>query len=450
MRRGLHNYDTRNASASRMTRLSIALTSALLLAGALAAAHAADIDLKKPEPQGLARTPVRIELPPGGRVVEFAKWKSVIPPNDVVGVVKPGVFCSEDRELQYTKKIDEWLQFSVGKAFKAEVVRYGFSTPDDAISVFDDKGNGGTDYRVGATLMAFDYRSCGDKEQTGSAYSKVKWEVFSVRRQQVVYSAVIESSFASSKDLPEKEFDADVMIGIVDNLLADPAFVAVIKSGGMAEVAPTQSQPTLRLDPGQVIAGGVDHSTPKILAAVATVESGIGSGSAFYISQQGYLLTNKHVVGDDKFVRVKLSNGRSLVGEVIRTDKVRDVALLHTDPVAAEALALRPDAGTVGEVVYAVGSPFGQSLSGTITRGVLSAHRVFEGVPYLQSDVAVNPGNSGGPLIDGNGRVIGMSAIKSDAQGINIFIPIDDVLDKLSLTLGASVAMVPSAAPAVK
>jgi S1-C subfamily serine protease len=433
-----------------MTRLSTDITSALLLACVLTTAHAADIDLKKPQPQGLARTPARIELPPGGRVMEFAKWKSVIPPNDVVGVVKPGMFCTEDRELQYTKKIDEWLQFSVNKAFKAEVVRYGFSTPDDAISVFDDKGNSGTDYRVGATLMAFDYRSCGDKEQSGSAYSKVKWEVFSVRRQQVVYSAVIESSFASSKDLPEKEFDADVMAGLVDNLLADPAFVAVIKSGGMAEAAPTQSQPALHLDPGQVIAGGVDKGTPKILAAVATVESGIGSGSAFYISQQGYLLTNKHVVGDDKFVRVKLSNGRSLVGEVIRADKVRDVALLHTDPVAGEALALRPDAGTVGEVVYAVGSPFGQSLSGTITRGVLSARRVFEGVPYLQSDVAVNPGNSGGPLIDGNGRVIGMSAIKSDAQGINMFIPIDDVLDKLSVTLGASVAMAPADAPAAK
>lgn len=424
--------------------------SALLLAGAATAAHATDIDLKKPQPQGLTRTPAKIELPPGGRVMEFSKWKTIVPPNDVIGEVKPGVFCSDSRELQYTKKIDEWLHFSVEKAFKAEVVRYGFSTPDDAISVFDDKGNNGADYRVGATLMAFDYRSCGDKEQSGSAWSKVKWEVFSVRRQQVVYSGVIESSFASSKEVAEKEFDSAVMVGLVDNLLADPSFVAVITSGGVAAAAPAQAQPALRLNSGQVVGGGVDKGTPKILAAVATVESGIGSGSAFYISQEGYLLTNKHVVGDDKFVRVKLSNGRSLVGEVVRVDKARDVALLHTDPVASEALALRSDAGTVGEVVYAVGSPFGQSLSGTITRGVLSARRVFEGVPFLQSDVAVNPGNSGGPLIDASGHVIGISVIGTGAQGINMFIPIDDVLDKLSLTLGSSIAAAPSAAPATK
>ncbi len=420
------------------------------MAGALGVARAEDIDLKKPQPQGLTRTPVKIDLPPGGRVMEFSKWKTVIPPNDVVGEVKPGMFCTENRELQYTKNIDQWLHFSVEKAFKAEAVRYGFSTPEDAISVFDDKGSNGADYRVGATLMAFDYRTCGNKDQSGSAWSKVKWEVFSVRRQQVVYSAVIENSFASTKDLPEKEFDTAVMTALVDNLLADPAFVAVIKSGGMAEAVPAQAQAALHLNAGQVVTGGVDQGTPRILAAVATVESGIGSGSAFYISQDGYLLTNKHVVGDDKFVRVKLSNGRSLVGEVIRVDKVRDVALLHTDPVGSEVLSLRTDAGTVGEVVYAVGSPYGQSLSGTITRGVLSARRVFEGVPFLQSDVSVNPGNSGGPLIDGSGRVIGMSAIKTEAQGINIFIPIDDVLDKLSLTLGASAAAAPSAAPATK
>ena len=427
------------------TAFARTIATTLLLAGALGAAQAADIDLKKPQPQGLTRTPAKIELPAGGRVMEFSKWKTIVPIGDLVGQIRAGVFCSDDRELQYTQKIDEWLHFSIEKAFKAEVVRYGFSTPEDAISVFDDKANG-TDYRVGATMMAFDYRTCGDKDQNGSAYSKVKWEVFSVRRQQVVYSAVIESSYASTANVPEKEFDHAVMAGVVDNLLADPSFVAVIKSGGMTETAPAQAQAAMRLETGAIVAGGVDKGTPKILAAVATVESGIGSGSGFYISQQGYLLTNKHVVGDDKFVRVKLSGGRSLVGEVVRVDKTRDVALLHTDPIGSEALALRSEPGVVGEVVYAVGSPFGQSLSGTVTRGVISGRRVFEGVPYLQSDVAVNPGNSGGPLIDANGRVIGISAIGTSAQGINIFIPIDDALDKLSLTLGTSVATAPSAA----
>ena len=424
-----------------------ALVLAGCAAGFAATAQPADVDMSKPQPKGVSLTPAKIELPVGGRIMELSKWKATVLPMDVVGDVASGLFCSDKHALTYTKKIDDWIHFAVGKAFVEEAVRYGFSTPEETISVFDDKTSNGVDFRLGATLMALDYRTCGTPEQKGSVYSKVKWEVFSVRRQQVVYSTVVESTYANDRELSEKEFDVNLTRGIVDNLLADPALVAVIRSGGLPASAQAAALPALQVDPGQQITAGVDKGTSKILAAVATVESGVGSGSGFYISQDGYLLTNQHVVADDKFVRVKLSSGRSMVGEVVRVDKARDVALLRTDPVAAEVLALRTDGGTVGEPVYAVGSPFGQSLSGTITRGVLSARRVIEGVAFLQSDVAINPGNSGGPLLDGSGRVIGITVLGSHAQGINLFIPLDDVVDKLALTLQAKPA-VASATPA--
>lgn len=414
------------------------LTIALGLALAAQGAHGADVDLKSPQPTGLSRTPTKIALPPG-QVMQFARWKNALQPNDVIGEVRPAVFCSGPRQVFYTKSLDDWLHASLAKTFHNEAVAYGFSASEDAVSLFDDKGSGGADYRVGATLMAFDYRTCGNPDKTGSVYAKVKWEIFSVRRQQVVYSATIDNLYTAKNELPTKDFDAAMMRVIVDNLLADPGFVAVIQSGGVAAQAPVQAMAPLQINAGQVIANGVDKGSAKILTAVVTVESGMGSGTAFYVSQDGYLLTNKHVVGDDKFVRVKLSTGRSLVGEVVRVDKERDVALLRTDPFPGEVLALRPDGGTPGEAVFVVGSPFGQTLSGTITRGVLSAHRLFEGVPYLQSDVAVNPGNSGGPMLDANGRVIGITVISFRAtQGINLFVPIDDALEKLSLTLNAS------------
>ena len=95
---------------------------------------------------------------------------------------------------------------------------------------------------------------------------------------------------------------------------------------------------------------------------------------------------------------------------------------------------MRTAAPQVGEEVYALGSPYGQTLSGTLTRGVLSARRVLEGVAYLQSDVAINPGSSGGPLIDAQGRVLGITQL-GNAQGVGLFIPIDDVLEKLALVL---------------
>ena len=113
------------------------------------------------------------------------------------------------------------------------------------------------------------------------------------------------------------------------------------------------------------------------------------------------------------------------------------MALLRTDPVTLPVLPLRHEEGRVGEEVYALGSPFGKVLSGTLTRGILSAKRVLEGVPYLQSDVAINPGNSGGPLIDSEGRVLGITQLQSSGQGVNLFIPIDEALEKLAVSVSA-------------
>jgi S1-C subfamily serine protease len=208
---------------------------------------------------------------------------------------------------------------------------------------------------------------------------------------------------------------------------------AATEAGGAFEDNVGKVLPPLQLNFGAVVTGGVGRAAQAWREAVVTVESGVGSGSAFFVSQEGYLLTNAHVVGDAKFVRIKLAGGRSTVGEVLRLDKPRDVALLRTDPLSASVLAVRAQGASVGEEVYAIGSPFGEELSGTVTRGVLSARRIIEGVAYLQSDVAVNPGSSGGPLVDANGQVIGITQISTKAQGLNLFIPIDDVLEKLAL-----------------
>jgi S1-C subfamily serine protease len=311
--------------------------------------------------------------------------------------------------------------------------------PEAAKSVFDDKGSKGADFRIGATLLQFDYRICGRGDVKGNAYAKIKWEVFSTRRQKVVYTAPIEASYASARDMPGKDFDKALMQSIVANLLGDPKLIEVIRSGGASEDEPTKAFSPLKIAPGPAVVGGVATAASKLLEAVVTVESGVGTGTAFYVSREGYLLTNQHVVADAKFVRVKLAGGRSLVGEVLRVDKQRDVALLRTDPVSMDVLAIRRREARVGEDAYALGSPFGEVLSGTLTRGVLSSRRVFEGVAYLQSDVSINPGNSGGPLIDADGQVLGIARLGTNAQGINIFIPIDDALDKLGLTVQPNV-----------
>jgi serine protease Do len=156
-----------------------------------------------------------------------------------------------------------------------------------------------------------------------------------------------------------------------------------------------------------------------------------GAGSGFIVSPDGVILTNAHVVRDADEVTVKLQDRREYRAKVLGSDTKTDVAVLKID---AKNLPVVPIGNTrnlqVGEWVLAIGSPFG--LESSVTAGVVSAKgRSLPGdqVPFIQTDVAVNPGNSGGPLFNTRGEVVGInSQIYSQTggyQGLSFAIPID-------------------------
>ncbi|MGZ8273338.1 MAG: DegQ family serine endoprotease [Burkholderiaceae bacterium] len=161
-----------------------------------------------------------------------------------------------------------------------------------------------------------------------------------------------------------------------------------------------------------------------------------GQGSGFIISADGLILTNAHVVRGASEVTVKLSDRREFRAKLLGLDTATDVAVLKVDAQKLPAVALG-DARQVqvGDPVLAIGSPFG--FEQTATQGIVSAKaRSLPGasyVPFIQTDAAVNPGNSGGPLFDAKGRVIGInSQIYSRSggfQGLAFAIPIDVALN---------------------
>jgi serine protease Do len=157
-----------------------------------------------------------------------------------------------------------------------------------------------------------------------------------------------------------------------------------------------------------------------------------GLGSGFIVSSDGVVLTNAHVVSDADEVTVKLTDKREFKAKVIGIDKVSDIAVLRIEARNLPTVKIGdPQHARVGEWVIAIGSPFG--FENTVTAGIISAKSRSlpdEGyVPFLQTDVAVNPGNSGGPLFNMNGEVIGInSQIYSPSggyQGLSFAIPID-------------------------
>jgi serine protease Do len=157
-----------------------------------------------------------------------------------------------------------------------------------------------------------------------------------------------------------------------------------------------------------------------------------GMGSGFIVDPNGLILTNAHVVQGAEEVRVKLSDRREFVGKILGSDKASDIAVVRIDARGLTAVKLGDPASVrVGEWVLAIGSPFG--FENTVTAGIVSAtsRSLPDGtyVPFIQTDAAVNPGNSGGPLFNLKGEVIGVnSQIYSRTggfQGISFAIPID-------------------------
>lgn len=159
-------------------------------------------------------------------------------------------------------------------------------------------------------------------------------------------------------------------------------------------------------------------------------------GSAFFISQDGYLLTNRHVVDDVKKVTITLNDRRELDADVVGRDERTDVAVLKVKGSHYPSLKIgNSDALRVGEPVLAIGSPFGfdYSASAGIVSATSRSMTVDSAVPFIQSDVALNPGNSGGPLFNQRGEVIGInSRIFSGTggyMGLSFSIPIDVAMD---------------------
>jgi len=155
-----------------------------------------------------------------------------------------------------------------------------------------------------------------------------------------------------------------------------------------------------------------------------------GVGSGFVMNQEGYILTNNHVVEDANQIKVKLANGKEYNGKVVGRDPKTDLALIKVEGSSdLHALKLgNSDDLKVGSWVVAIGSPFG--LEQTVTAGIVSAKgRVIGSGPYdnfIQTDASINPGNSGGPLINMKGEVIGINtAIIASGQGIGFAIPIN-------------------------
>ena len=183
-----------------------------------------------------------------------------------------------------------------------------------------------------------------------------------------------------------------------------------------------------------------------------------GIGSGFIINEEGYILTNYHVIQGAQEISVTLSNDVTTTAQVVNYDENQDVAMIKITDESVEIPATvelgDSDALQPGEEVIAIGTPLSTELSSTVTKGIISATSISVAVEsgvtmnLIQTDAAINAGNSGGPLVNTKGEVVGINSSKISGEaveGIGFSIPINDIKDKIEslskpiLNLGISV-----------
>jgi S1-C subfamily serine protease len=199
---------------------------------------------------------------------------------------------------------------------------------------------------------------------------------------------------------------------IVDQV--GPAVVTVVNKQTYTGRRPSSAQPT---QPG---------------GSTNPVDTGLGSGVVF--DKAGYILTNNHVVEGATAIDVELADGTRVDGTLVGRDPRNDVAVVKIDPAKVAAVATLGDSSAVkpGQRVVAIGSPEG--YENTVTEGVVSGvnRQVDSYIGLIQTDAAINHGNSGGPLLNAQGQVIGLNTLgirDDNAQGLNFAIPINTVKD---------------------
>lgn len=278
---------------------------------------------------------------------------------------------------------------------------------------------------------------------TAHGVCEVKWSLFDKKQRKVVFE-ITTIGIGEGPEHSQKHYD-DMYANAAKNLYAEEDFINVIISGE----APEDYSEELVLDDAVYVEmvelpeelSGAELIQRCIESTVSIVRTDSKGGSGVVISQNGYVLTNLHVVGAEKHIEVIFNNGLKLHATTVRISDEYDVALLKIDMgtgYAAFPMALldKHKKAAVGDDVIAIGTPLSLELGQSVTRGVISGKREIDDVRHIQTDMKVNRGNSGGPLINEKGEVIGLMSWKVSGEGVeglSFAVPIREATKAINL-----------------
>ncbi|WP_179137985.1 S1C family serine protease [Candidatus Entotheonella palauensis] len=277
-----------------------------------------------------------------------------------------------------------------------------------------------------------------------SARLDIEWQLFDARHKRLRYTQRVTGHAKAAGTATGAVFAA--FGDALKRLLAKAEFVAQVSSPPLLpERVPALAKAVLPTPP-LTCPGAPELELPRnleaVLQRVVTIQNGASHGSGVIVSPQGYVLTAEHVISGLARAEVRLRSAIMLQAEVLYADAHQDMALLKLPGRDYPCLRLRRhDRAPVGAPVYAIGTPVETELASSVTRGIVSAYRQEDGVNYLQTDAGINPGSSGGPLVDAAGRVLAIvrnKIVAKDVEGLAFGVPVGELTRDLGIAAGHS------------
>lgn len=320
-----------------------------------------------------------------------------------------------------------------------ELRNSGFDVLGEENKVFGEDNSYKARYQLGATIRDMTFNAY---DPVGGNFSEAtvlaEWQLQDAFSREIVF-AYTNSGYAKLNGFDPSAVSAAFGDALKKMIATSRLADLVATNAPTAAPATTGTEPisinVARLDQPRSLPEDMD----KVMQGVVYIRAGEMLGSGVIVSSDGYVLTAAHVVSGTKEVAVQFKAGLQLNASVVRVDQEQDLALLKLPGTGYQAVQLNLDApARAGNELYAIGSPLNEDLAFTVTKGVISAYREREGdkAKFIQTDAALNPGNSGGPLLDKSGRVIGIVSHKiiiPGFEGLAFGVPVDVIAKSLGI-----------------
>lgn len=451
-----------------MRHIVLLLVTALSLSACMAPVKQVSHSDATPVPENAAPAPFRLSnivfrLPVGKQIGNYGSESMN--------------FCFSTYEAERNQLTSNVDKDSARKAFYQTMAGLGYDVTGSDEFLFEEEADDDwlrTEFKVGAKITDARMDAChqepgllssvinnsyGDK---GKLYIQVEWSVYDSLRRTTVYKTTTEGYVdrkrANYEGMALMFNDAFSMA--THNLAADAAFHDLIVKGRRPPRDQWQQQKKdhtearRKFEPQEAVHLAQTKPATKTVnmeearKVAVMIEADSSHGSGFFITREGHILTNAHVVGEALRVRVQSADKEEkMIAEVLRRDPARDVAVLKLEEIPTDlhihTRAIETAWPAIGSEAYAVGAPLSKKLQDTVTKGIISAHRrnfslMGTRQNLIQGDIEIHAGNSGGPLLDQYGNIIAISVAGYGADsgiGLNLFVPIAEALDRLDIAL---------------